>query len=410
MPRWPRRLPVLVFALGILLAGAVTASAGTVQAPAATQLTPLLVSATNAPLSVLASDGLKHLEYDLILTNLFPSPLTVTSLDVTAPDGSVLLHLAGDALATQMQPLSGPAAGTVPTTQIAAGGAAATVIDLALPAGTAPGQIGHQIGYALPADAPGLSLLTSRTVSGPDLTVDPRAAIVLAPPVHGAGWLSANGCCLASSVHRFLRFVVDGARFNKPETFAIDWVQLQDGRLFSGDGSRNEQYAGYGAGIVAAAPGTVVSVRDGMPEQTPNQPVVGVNAPDDAGGNNVVVQIGPDVWAFYAHLQPGSVAVQVGDRVTTGQLLGRLGNSGNSSAPHLHFQLSDGPDILLANSLPFVFDRYTLAGTVDESLNIHAADPEEAAGPGPAAFVPIAGTPQAQAGTYPLDQTVQDFP
>ena len=74
---------------------------------------------------------------------------------------------------------------------------------------------------------------------------------------------------------------------------------------------------------------------------------------------------GPAVWVTYAHLQPGSIPVALGDRVTTGQLLGRLGNTGNSTGPHLHFQLADGPDVLTSNSLPFVFDRYTLAGAID---------------------------------------------
>ena len=90
-----------------------------------------------------------------------------------------------------------------------------------------------------------------------------------------------------------------------------------------------------------------------------------MHRPEDIGGNQVVVQIRPDVWAMYEHLQPGSIDVRVGDRVAAGQPLGRLGNSGNSDAPHLHFQLSDGPDILTSNSLPYLFDRYTLSGKVD---------------------------------------------
>jgi hypothetical protein len=79
-----------MLALGTLLVGAASANAGEARKQgAASQLTPLLVSATNAPLAVLASDGRMHLEYDLILTNVFPTSLTLTSLDVTAADGSV---------------------------------------------------------------------------------------------------------------------------------------------------------------------------------------------------------------------------------------------------------------------------------------------------------------------------------
>jgi len=241
----------------------------------------------------------------------------------------------------------------------------AAVIDLVVPPGAVPARISHTISYTLPADTPALSLIAGRTVSGPELVVDPRQPIVIAPPVHGNGWLNGNGCCMAHSVHRSPRLVIDGARYIKPETFAIDWARIQDGQLNTGDGSQNEQHFAFGAEIVSVAAGTVVAVHDGMPEQTPNQPPVGIEQAGDYVGNDVVVQILPDVYAIYAHLQPGSIAVEVGERVTTGELLGRLGNSGNSSAPHLHFQLSDGPDALSSTSLPFVFDRYTLAGTLN---------------------------------------------
>jgi murein DD-endopeptidase MepM/ murein hydrolase activator NlpD len=131
--------------------------------------------------------------------------------------------------------------------------------------------------------------------------------------------------------------------------------------------------------------------------------VVAVQHPGDYAGNHVVVEIAPGVFATYAHLQPGSLAVRVGERVTPGQRLGRLGNSGNTTAPHLHFQISDGPDIVTANSLPFVFDRYTLAGTVDAETVVPAFTE-----PSAPALV-IAGPPQAQSATYPLVLTVQDF-
>jgi len=280
---------------------------------------------------------------------------------VIGPDGSELLRLAGGALAAGTQPVFSGA----PAAEGPAAGAMATDIDVALAADQVPAQITHRITYDLPADAPALILIGSRTLDGPALTVDPRLPLVLASPLRGSGWVTGNGCCVADSIHRFLRLAVDGGHYTKPETFAIDWLQLQDGRLYRGDGSRNEQWFGFGAEVLAAAEGPVVSVREGMPEETPNQPPVAVLGPADYAGNHVVIQTAPAVWTIYAHLQPGSIRVAVGERVTPGQPLGRLGNTGNSAAPHLHFQLSDGPDVLTANSLPFVFDRYTLAGTVD---------------------------------------------
>jgi hypothetical protein len=408
MSRWPRLLPVLALALGFLLTGATTARAGEVQAPPASpQMTALLVASTNAPLRVLGSDGLDHLEYDLIFTNLITAPVTLTAIEVTGPDGSELLRLDGDALAASTKPVVG---GGEPSAVVPVRGTAATIIDLVVAADGMPAQITHHISYNLPATPRAYS----RTIDGPALTVDPREPMVIAPPLRGDGWLPFNSCCAADSAHRGVRWSVDGSHLVKPETFAIDWLQLQGGRLFSGDGSQNEQYFFFGADVLSVAAGTVVSVRDGMPEETPNQPPLNVQQLADLPGNNVVVQVAPDIWATYAHLQPGSIRVAAGDQVSAGQPLGLLGNSGNSSAPHLHFQLSDGPDMVASNSLPFVFDRYTLAGTADtEAANAALGPPPSGEDGGTiegAVPIPVEGAPQAQVGTYPLWPGVVDFP
>jgi hypothetical protein len=71
----------------------------------------------------------------------------------------------------------------------------------------------------------------------------------------------------------------------------------------------------------------------GRPEEVPLRPVENVHQPGDYGGNSVTLEIAPGVFAFYGHLQPGTIAVAVGDRVATGQVLGLLGNTGNSTAP-----------------------------------------------------------------------------
>jgi murein DD-endopeptidase MepM/ murein hydrolase activator NlpD len=75
--------------------------------------------------------------------------------------------------------------------------------------------------------------------------------------------------------------------------------------------------------------------------------------------------LGPNVVALYEHLQPGSLTVKVGDAVKAGAPLAKIGNTGRSEGPHLHFGLLNKPDILAGRSLPFVFDSFTLAGAVD---------------------------------------------
>jgi hypothetical protein len=409
----PRRLIVLVVLLVLTKAGVAPAVAqdATPAAPpiGAAQRTALLVSTTNAPLRVPGSDGQAHLEYDLIVTNAFPFPVTLTAVEALAPGGDPLLRLDGDALVAATQTLFGaslvPASADVaPTAAVPASGTVAVVLDVAVPLDQVPTHLTHHITYDLPAEAPPVALSASRQVTGPEVTVDPREPVVVAPPLHGAGWLIANSCCDAFTTHRSGRTPLDGAHLAKPEIFAIDWVRLTNDTAFDGDGSTNEQWFGYGAEVRAAAAGTVVFVRDGEPEGTPFVTPPPEQQAAHPGGNQVVVQIAPDVWAFYAHLQPGSLTVAVGDEVAVGQPIGTLGNSGSSLSPHLHFGLIDGPDPQTANSVPFALDRYTLVGSVTPAAYIAALT--GAAGP----QLPVEGSPEPQTGTLPLNLTVTDFP
>src|SRR5215213_6219707 len=230
--------------------------------------TALLVTAIHDPLRVTGSDGMVHLEYDLVLTNVFTSPVTISSIDVLTPEGQSLLRLEGDALEAMTQSL----VGRTPTDVVPQSGALAAIIDVVVPPDQVPECLTHRITYALAPDAPLTSIIGSLEIDGPELTVDPFAPLVIAPPLRGSGWLNANGCCDASA-HRSAMLAVDGSHLVKFETFAIDWIRLEDNRLFTGDGTRNEDYFAFGTEVLAVADGTVVFVRDGLPEETPNEPV-----------------------------------------------------------------------------------------------------------------------------------------
>jgi murein DD-endopeptidase MepM/ murein hydrolase activator NlpD len=86
---------------------------------------------------------------------------------------------------------------------------------------------------------------------------------------------------------------------------------------------------------------------------------------ETATGNFIVEALGEGQFALYAHLQTGSVRVRPGDHVRRGQPIGRVGNTGNSTQPHLHFHVMAGSAPLASDGLPFVFDRFLLEATID---------------------------------------------
>ncbi|CAA9363328.1 MAG: Peptidase, M23/M37 family [uncultured Gemmatimonadetes bacterium] len=141
------------------------------------------------------------------------------------------------------------------------------------------------------------------------------------------------------------------------QRFAYDLLVVRDGATHTGDGRRNEQYHCFGQPILAPADGRVVLAVDGIADNVPGQ----MNAPQVAG-NQVVVDHGTGEFSLLAHLRSGSVAVRPGDRVTRGQRLGECGNSGNSSEPHLHYQLQDGPELGASAALPAQFTDYLADG------------------------------------------------
>ena len=357
--------------------------------------TALTVSQIHSPLRLVGSDGKTHLEYDLLLQSMFSAPVTVTSIEVLAPDGTSLLKLAGDDVAK----VTTPAFTGAPTAVVPPSGTLGTVIDVVVPSDKVPDRLNHRISYRAGASELG-SIVGTTDIVGPELDVDPDEPIEISAPLKGQAWLNANSCCAPDAPHRRARIAVDGNSVKKFEEFAVDWVQLRDGRLFDGDGSRNEQWYGFGADVVAVADGSVAAVFDKMPEQTPDATATGLRGPRDYAGNHVSLQISPGIWAVYAHLQPGSITVKTGDEVKKGQVIGKLGNSGNSTGPHLHFQLSAGPEITPSNSLPFALDSYGLAGAVD---------PTQLRGEGPPPQLRVDGPAHQQSGSYPLAYTVINF-
>ncbi len=146
--------------------------------------------------------------------------------------------------------------------------------------------------------------------------------------------------------------------FLPDQRWAYDLLVTRDGRTFRTDGVALEDYLAYGLPVYAPAAGTVFSALDGEPEVAIGAPRWGL-----AGvGNHVGIEVAPGEFLFVGHLQPGTVTVGVGDRVAAGQLLGRVGNSGNSSEPHVHLHLQDTPEPWFGEGIPFHFHGYRHGG------------------------------------------------
>ena len=341
------------------MAAAVLALASTASAQDYGRPTAILVSPIHEAQVVRGDDGMGHVEYELLVVSVFPEPVTLSSVTVLDPAGKELMRIEGDALAAATQTLFAKTA----TPVIPASAAVSVDVDLIVPPGTVPERVTHRIAYILEPDSELAVMVDSLEVDAPEVAINRQPAMSIKPPVTGEGWLVSSGCC-KPNIHRDLRIAIDGVRIETAETFAIDWAKVRNGRIFDGDGSKVEQHYAFGEDVLAVADGTVVSIQDGKPETIPNVPMI-PETKEDYGGNHVILEIAPNVFALYVHLHPGSLTVKVGEVVKAGTPLAKIGNTGPSMGPHLHFGLSDKPDFFAGRSLPFVFDRYTLVGAVD---------------------------------------------
>jgi hypothetical protein len=342
------------FALAAMLTVASAVSAKDYGRP-----TAILVSPIHDAQVVRGDDGMDHVEYELLVVSVFSEPVTLSSVSVLDPAGQELLQIKGNALAAATQTLFAK----TPSPIVPASAAVSVDVDLILPPGAAPERVTHRIAYALKTDSQLGLMVDLPEVDAPEVAINREPAIVIQPPVKGDGWLAASACC-RPNVHRDERIAIDGARIETGETFAVDCDRIKNDRLFDGDGKKVEQFYGFGEDVLAVADGVVVSVHDGMPDQTPFVLMV-PKSKADYGGNNLILEIAPNVFAWYAHLRQGSIAVKVGDAVKAGAPIAKLGNTGPSEGPHLHLGLLNKPDPLAGRSLPFVFESFTLAGAVD---------------------------------------------
>jgi murein DD-endopeptidase MepM/ murein hydrolase activator NlpD len=190
---------------------------------------------------------------------------------------------------------------------------------------------------------------TAEPAASPHLAYRTKAALQLplAQPQQGTWYVAWGG---RDAVHN--KHVV-----SPDQRFAYDLVVMESGKVFRGDGARNEDHFCFGAPIVAPAAGTVVSATDGEADNRP-----GDNKGKTEPGNSVIIDHGQGEYSLFAHLRSGSVAVKNGQRVAAGDAVGSCGNSGKSDLPHLHYHLQTGRSYLQGLGLPTQFNGYFLGG------------------------------------------------
>jgi hypothetical protein len=341
----------------MLASALMLAAAGSTQAQTNFPLKLMMLHRPAGAIQLFAGDGKAHAAYELYLANFSPATIHLASLTITGKDAAGASNFSRTITGDELRKMfSGIGENThephEPVLQSGEAGIVFVFLDFSS-VDKSPASLSNRIEVREP----------KKPAFHQELATDPielshAAPIEIGPPLRGANWWTPNGpsndCAHRRAVIALNDLVVI------PERFAVDWIKLgPDGNSYHGKESSNASYYAYGANIHAAADGRVVSTRDGMPENVPHSPRMATTIDlKNIAGNNVIEDLGGGRYAMYAHLIPGSIRVKQGDHIIKGQVIGKLGNSGNSSEPHLHFQISTGMQPLDGEGLPFEIDSF----------------------------------------------------
>ena len=424
LPTTVRSVAPLLLALSVWGAMATQTADGAVGSRATVDrldFAPIVSRVLTRPTPVKGTDGRFHIVYEVVLTNNTPVTLAVESLEVRdTRTRKALASLSGPALAANMGPLAGPAANdpndpsnlkpaaglvdqaATPDAATTMASSQTSVVWLDLKVRSArPRSLEHFI-VASSRPPPGQQFSFSGLIGRVQTGGTP---VVIGPPVGPGLWVADEGCCTNPTHHRRALPGFNGELL-AVNRFAIDWVLVDSRhRAWIGDPTQLSSYLSYRQPLIAAASGRVVGTHDGVANNPPQGVLAGSPPINDFAGNWVSIRIAPRRYLLYAHMVPGSVRVRKGQEVRRGQVIGLLGNSGNSSTPHLHFQVSDRPGFAPVDSLPYVFDRFAFLGQItdefsDETLALRPT--------GDLAFAP-SGTPRVRRQEMPLDRNVLRF-
>jgi biotin carboxyl carrier protein len=368
------------------------------------QLPPSVEFRVPKPPTVAVTDSGAFVVYEIHVTNLAGAPLAVRRVDVLDADKKTTSLTLSDGADSSLFRATAPVVGSTPRAErlrIQPGQRSYIYIWLPVDAQHPPARLTNRLTVQqVPRDTSRRFAgdTASWTLDGTAIPVTPKA-VVIGPPIRGE-WAAFNGPGNASG-HRRLVLALDG-HVASGQRFAIDYLQVDSAgssRKPGSDPLKNESYYAYGNELLAVADGIVAATKDGIPQNVPgaNSRAVTITL-ETVGGNFVGIDIGGGYYALYAHVQPGSLRVKVGDHVKRGQVVALLGNSGNSTEPHVHFQVADAPNFLASEGVPYAtnFDVVGRCGIV--TVNNQAA------------IRCTRGTPVPVKGGEPLQNELVRFP
>jgi len=299
--------------------------------------------------------GQWQLLYELHLDNYSTEPLQPKQLRVLdADDGHVVREYDETTLRTM---LGGPGmSGKKGDMTMAPGAHAVVYLNLSFDEAPAGLHLTHELSAAREGG-------TALQAQGGMLTVrNWPAPVTFAQPLRGGYWAVIYDSSWPRG-HRRTLYAVNGA-VHVPGRFAIDWIKVDmQGHYTKGDPTDKNSWLGYGEEVLAVADGKIAAAMDGMPEPAKVDPGKPTRVPlQDASGNYVSLDLGGGRYVFYEHLKTGSITVKAGQTVHRGEVIGRLGYTGETTGPHLHMHVADANAPLDAEGMPYALDRYTLMG------------------------------------------------
>jgi murein DD-endopeptidase MepM/ murein hydrolase activator NlpD len=318
--------------------------------------------------SAFPSAGRTYVTYELHLRNFATNPFSLRRVEVLDTDTRAVEPVAAFEAAqldSIVQPVGARAPGDASgdRRQLAGGGSMILFLSIVFDRGApVPNRLRHRV---LTADS---------AVEGAEISAHHTELRVLGPPLTGSDWVARSGPS-NDSYHRRGILVFDGGA-TIDRRYAIDWVQSKNGATFFGDALDTRSYYAYGEEVLAVSDGIVISARDGIPENVPRRegfrPAVPLSM-ETIAGNTISLDVGGGQFAYYMHLQAGSLRVKAGDRVRRGQVVARIGNSGDSREPHLHFEVTTSSKLLVGEGVPYLIDRYR-GKSADDSWQIRVRE------------------------------------